>query len=521
MNSINLVRPFCLTSGKAHKLVNVIGTVAFFTATPIIAFAADRPRNDAPPPVPRQQQEELQEEILLPTPEVSTTNNQQLPTALTVKGLLEARSEIANNLEHLKNHPQLLEQLMAQLLLAGDVENLKILIPIYQQYPNRDESLIEWSQAIIAQREGDLKTAIRLYRKINSALPDQNLLQFQMAATLFADKQYEAARTEFTKLRSANLTDKDQEIIEQYLNAINKGDDWSFYAGISFLNDPNINNAPDANTQLVLSNGASVTSSSTPQSGQGFSYNASVDKNWNVGDNNFVALHLGVNGSYYWNNQNYNDLTADLGIGVGYRSAFTKIEFIPFFRDRLYAKGSNGDGSGMSQYSKSFGFRIQASQQLSPRWRYQGYLSLSEEDYISTYRYLDGSSNYFGNTFSYQVSPSRYFYGGIDYAKKNAMYGSDTYHYVRGRLGWGEAWSNGLSTQLGIGVGHRSYSDKDFWGIRRSEDEYTVNASIWHRGLHFWGVTPKINWNYRVVDGNHPFYNTDKHNIYLSLSKSF
>ena len=152
--------------------------------------------------------------------------------------------------EELRKNPELLEYTISLLIKKRDAKTLEELLPLYKDYPNRDESLIDWSNAIIAMDKGDVKTAIRLYRKINAALPDIRSVRFELAVALYRDKQYEAAKNELIKLRSnPNTTPADVKALNTYIDAINKRNRWDISLNFNYLNDDNITNAPKEGTQ--------------------------------------------------------------------------------------------------------------------------------------------------------------------------------------------------------------------------------------------------------------------------------
>ena len=123
--------------------------------------------------------------------------------------------------DYLKQNPEEFEELLSLLLVQGNAETLKELLPIYQQVPNYDPSVIDWGNAIIATQNGDFDKAVALYRTLNSQLPNVAILRFQMAMALFYNQQFEAAKLEFEKLRSGTESEEDIAVINKYLEAIN------------------------------------------------------------------------------------------------------------------------------------------------------------------------------------------------------------------------------------------------------------------------------------------------------------
>ena len=181
--------------------------------------------------------------------------------------------------DYLKQNPEEFEELLSLLLVQGNAETLKELLPIYQQVPNYDPSVIDWGNAIIATQNGDFDKAVALYRTLNSQLPNVAILRFQMAMALFYNQQFEAAKLEFEKLRSGTESEEDIAVINKYLEAINDQDSWDVYASVSYLDDSNITNSPEQGTQLDNGN-SQVTYSSPRQEGKGLNYYLSADKKW-------------------------------------------------------------------------------------------------------------------------------------------------------------------------------------------------------------------------------------------------
>jgi len=61
----------------------------------------------------------------------------------------------------------------------------------------------------------------------------------------------------------------------------------------------------------------------------------------------------------------------------------------------------------------------------------------------------------------------------------------------------------------------------DLIGKIQKNDEYSSALTLWHRDLHFFGMTPKVTWQYQKVSSNHPFYSYDKNRVYFEMSKTF
>lgn len=419
-----------------------------------------------------------------------------------------------------RENPSALESVLSKYVVMGDAEGLKKYLPYYRDVPNRDPSLIEWGDAIIAARAGDFKTAIRLYRKINSLLPNVTLVRFQLAMALYADKQYVAAEHELEKLRAEQLPEQYAQAVDHVLKMIHRQEQWDFYASATYSYDKNVNEAPPVGTKMVFPNGSSITSQQEPRSANGVEFDFSADKRWNLRGNYFAALHLSTFGKLYWDEKTSNDLSSRIGIGGGYSNAVTEIELSPFFSHRWYVNRDDNN-SNFDHYNTGYGLRLSGSQWLSTKFKYQGALEWTQNRYRSDYRHLNGNDYLMSHTLMYLPAARYYWFGGIDYSIRDVESKTNSYDRWGARLGWGQEWGKGFATRTTIGYGRKTFDDVDFFNIKQKNNEYSASVSLWNRNFYFGGITPRLTWSYRKVDGNHPFYNYDKQNVVVEFSKTF
>lgn len=421
---------------------------------------------------------------------------------------------------YLKEHPEEFEFLLGNLLKQGNAEALEELLPIYQQVPNYDPSVIDWGNAIIAAKKGNLDKAVSMYRKINAQLPNVKILRFQLAMALFYNRQFDAAQSEFEKLRSDAESEADIQVINKYLEAIKSQNSWSFGASVSYMNDKNITNSPEQGTQLVTPSGSTITYTSPREEGQGLNYSVYGDRKWLYDNKMFTALHLNSYGKYYWDNKNYNDITAGIGAGVGYQNAITEVEIGPFYNKRWYAQGRGSDGD-LKSYTDSAGVKLNVNQWISPKLRYQGLLRYAETDYIDRYKFNDGEDWLLANTAVYLPNGQQFWTFGLDYATRNSDDDSLAYKRPGVRLGWGQTWSKGYSTRLDLGYAERNYDGQDFFGIKRENKEYSAGITAWNRGFSVLGLTPRLSLSFDKVKSNSPFEEYSKNDISVELTKTF
>ena len=69
--------------------------------------------------------------------------------------------------------------------------------------------------------------------------------------------------------------------------------------------------------------------------------------------------------------------------------------------------------------------------------------------------------------------------------------------------------------------GKRYAKGEDFFNIDREDKEYNANLSVWHRGVHFFGITPRLVFSYSKIDSNNRFYSYDTSKVYMDFTKTF
>ena len=424
------------------------------------------------------------------------------------------------SIAYLRENPEEFEALLGQLLKQANAASLEELLPYYQQVPNYDPSIIDWGNAIITARRGDLDEAVVMYRKINAQLPEVKVLRFQLAMALYFNRQYDAAESEFERLRSDTTVEEDLKVINGYLEAIRQQDRWSFNGSISYIDDSNIANTPEEGTVIVGPDGSTLTYTTPRESGKGLDFSFGADRKWLYDSKLFTAVHLNSYGKYYWDNKNYNDITAGVGVGVGYQNAVTEVELQPFYNNRWYGMGRQGDGS-LDNYAETKGVNLNLNQWLTPKMRYQGLARYSETNYIDLYKFNDGEDILLANTLVFYPNGQQFWTLGADYSTRDTEDQSSAYDRPGFRIGWGQTWPKGYVTNVNVGYAKRDYKAEDFFGIQRENKEYNMGITAWNRGFSILGLTPRVSWNFNKVESNSPFEEYSKNDVSVELTKTF
>lgn len=441
---------------------------------------------------------------------------QPKPKAQPAAEPAEKSGTVSMTKEELAQHPDLIVRGLIPAVLQNNEQAVELLLPMYQNLPKQDSFLREWAEAISAKAQGNFSLAVERYRSLFAQKSDIPALRYQLAQALFLNNNNEAAKDQFQKLRAENLSPDSIVIIDQYLTALNKRDQWKFSGGMSFLNESNINNAPKAGTRV------GGWEAWKKESAQGFSYYFNTEKKWSLPNQFFTKIELDASGKYYWDNKKYNELNVRTGIGLGYQTARFEIALTPFTEKRWYAGGSSGSES-LKQYSKNSGVQLESSYWLNEKWQFSNVLEYGEQRY-DWRKHLNGNNYLWSNTLLYVPKSGQYWFVGLDYNRENTRDKDNAYQRTSARLGWGQEWGWGISSRISLSYAKRTYQAHpapDLIGKIQKNDEYSSALTLWHRDLHFFGMTPKVTWQYQKVSSNHPFYSYDKNRVYFEMSKTF
>lgn len=426
------------------------------------------------------------------------------------------KNTISMSIEEFSRYPDLVVTALNSTVTMWDMDGVELLFPIYQQIPLQYQHpfLTKWAEAILAKKSKNYRESIRLYREILALQPESHMIRLQLAATLFENNELDASEGQFQKLRSEPLNPDYQKLINLYLQAIQKRDRWSFNGGLTYLNDPNINNAPKSGTRY--GNWTAPKS----ESAQGVGFNFNIGKKWSWGSGFFNELRLDSNGKYYWNNKKYNEFTARGALGLGFQNAKSTITLLPFMEQTLYASGSNGS-STLKRFSKSSGGTLEFSYWLSPKWQFNSSYEYGEQRYTSR-KHLNGNYHFVSTSLLYLANAKQYWFAGLNYNRTSTRDKDDSFFRRGVNIGWGQEWGKGFSTRLSLSVAQKRYKGPmPIFNITQRNKEYGFQASIWHRAVHFWGITPRLTYNFTKTRSNHVFYTYDKHKVFIDFSKQF
>lgn len=421
-----------------------------------------------------------------------------------------------------RNNIQPIEQQLSENLYELNADNLNTLLQNYKSFSEYNQRLADFASGRIAFLKNDYSKAISMYRKVLAENPTLTAVRLELAITLFYQKQTQAAKEQFEKVKSdSDLPKESRLLVEHYLEEIASQNSWDINFSINYIHDKNVNNV--ASTEHIsLSNHATLTKSGRllPQEAHGFAYYLNIAKDFNLFASHYLSINNQLWGKNYWDNHQYDDIFNRTSIGYAYKTAQNTFRIKPFYEKRWY---------GNESYRWNNGVRLENAYWLNPHWQVSLSFEWATQHYFED-TVLNGHNKQYSTTFLWIVDPKRFFYFGGDVFNERVkirQYGSNSKAI---RFGWGQEWQWGISTQLGLSFLTRKYKDiaklgnLDFFsfGKTRKDHIYSLNLMLWKRDWHWWGITPKLQLMWKKQASNIPeMYSYKQNNINLVFEKRF
>ncbi|MDO5058867.1 MAG: surface lipoprotein assembly modifier [Neisseria sp.] len=408
--------------------------------------------------------------------------------------------------------PRLLNLLLDQSVMNNDSEGIRILLPVYRRLPDavRDNILLRLAEAKLAMSEGAFSRAADTLRGLIAEKPESDVIRLYLALALFYDRQDAAAESQFDKLMAQTaLPERERKTVAAFQEQLRQRHQWRFDGGLNYTYEPNINNAPEIREEGRLKTEAE------PQTASGLAYHLGAEKDWPLAGNWLAKFSADVYGKYYPNNKEYNDFIVQGSAGLGYRNAHWDISLMPFAQHRRF-------GEDFAPYSDSFGAKLDTARQITPQWRLANSLSGEKIRYENRKRFNGNRLNAV-QTAVYQANPQQAWFASYGFERENLRDKDNSNRSHTIAAGWIQEWPHGFSTRTAAAWSKRRYRAPMPWPVLKTRRDQTLNlqVSLWHRNLHFAGITPRLTFRHTKNRSNVFFYGYKKNNLFLEMSKSF
>ncbi|RPD90847.1 DUF560 domain-containing protein [Neisseria weixii] len=483
---------------------------------PAAGFAADAVRPSEP-----RTEAELKINVAEPqTPEIPVHVKE---AAKPSEKVLQVDEEI------LLANTELLERAMYSAVVAQNIAGIKAVLPIYEKWPQHDQSMARYARGLLAQGEGKAGEAVSVYREFIADNPNAPMVRLQLAKALFEDKQNEAAADQFDRLQSEDMPEAVKNEIKAYRKALRDRDSWQFNASLNITREQNINQAPRqrrlggqlGEEQCVAARQIQPDDDcfrgwtfNAPIDAAAVNYQTGTEKKWSLPKGWYATAGADVYGKVYPNHTTYNDLIGRVSAGIGHADQRTDAGVTPFHERRFY---------GNDPYTYTGGVRLHWNRWHTPKIQT---LTAAEFGRLKNTRRADSDnqSRLFSTSLVYYANARQYWLAGADwYRERNKDDESESFSRYGLRVAWGQEWQGGLSSRLQLNAAKRNYDDASFFsnGDKRQDKELGATLSLWHRGVHFKGITPRLTVSHHKNLSNDKFYEYGKSRMFIELGKTF
>lgn len=417
----------------------------------------------------------------------------------------------------LTQHPRLLNRALGAALMLNDGERVSYLFTAYQQLPahTQDAYLTLWAKAVLARHQQRYHEATQYYQQLLSQQDKLSYVQLQAIQTQLENRNFQEAEQQLTDLSNTpDLPEIIQQAITHYRSTLDNHHRWKFYGGTEYIEDNNINQAPQ---QTDLGKNWKAEEA---QSAHGFVWQTGVSKKLSLSQGKFAEMRAHLAGKYYWDKKQYNETRLRISLGGGWQNAKHHWLILPFAEHTRYAGGQTGRNT-MQPFSNTAGINTQWQYRFHPQWQLSTGIEYAQTRY-QTRKHLNGYYYFAHSSLYHQLTPQQFWQLSIDHTHNHAQDPDDSYTRSGIHLTWGKEWDNGLFGQIGAGYAKRRYhGPMPVFMKTQNNREYQFNLSIGHKNVQFLGITPRLTWQYQKTNSNIPLYHHQKGRLMLELSKQF
>lgn len=456
-----------------------------------------------------------QEEAYIPSPTISIIPSVEKDLNLNIKeeNKVLSKDTYEINDEQLLNNKELTAAILDKAVENNSWNMVEHLISIYSSFEDKDLILYLYAKGRLEHFHRNYKEAVKNYTNILHINNQLSPIRFYLIQAFLENKEFDKASEEIKEIeKDSNLPVEINEAILIYKNAIEEDTSFKFNLQFNYISDKNINETSNDQYIKLGNNQFKRDEKSLPQKGKGIGYNFGVEKDFKISEQNYVVTNIQNMGKYYFNNHDYNDNTTRNSIGYRFQDGTKTINILPFYQKRLFANKtySNTYGILFNNY-----FIINNYFRLIPSIEYG-------RNYHKERTFLDGYYYYESLGFNYIINDKTILFNEISFYQNRAKDASESFLNKTFKIGLYRDLPFDISAKVSFSIGNKLYdSDKNLFNIKRSDDEYQTNITIWDRNLSFFKMTPKFNIENFKSKSNINIYSFDKTNYFLSLEKSF
>lgn len=446
--------------------------------------------------------------------EFSTAHSDpSLPSWQLPPSLLNSKKESVQVLsnEQLLAQPELLTKLMWQALKNEHIVAIEKLLPLYEQLPHTQQTAIWYAKGLLARAKKEYGTASLYFSKVSEHNKEADKAFVYWLDALLKNREFYQADKVLKEFASEPTTENLRAFSERIDQFIQKEKGWQGNISLSYINDKNINNAPDKSEQQGFH-------FEKPIADQGVLYQAELRKRMFFNHGIYAQITKSTVGKHYRQHQQFNDMYMRASLTLGYQNYTHQLSVEPYIAKRLF---------GDKPYTYHLGFALRYQHNWHDKLKVWSIFSFSSESYDNRtlHAHLDNFYQEWGAGIQYQLLPSLSLSNLFSLGKKYASDPMYEYHQFKHRINLNYQYDTWVGIDINFSQEWKRFFRPAYWnlshGKNRRDRETQWNISLYKPNWQVLGIRPKLNINYHRLQSNTIYLPYHKTNIGLSFERLF
>lgn len=411
-------------------------------------------------------------------------------------------------------------QLAGQLVDSGKLDLAQQILTQMPHVNNVPLEIERWFLlAQIASRQGDIDTAIKIYRKILDDQPNLARVRFELAVCYMHQKKWRRADYHLRlAMAGADLPDNAKQMMNYYRYVIRQNKNWNVWFNFGAAPDNNVNNSVGGSECVMTMFGLMCRELAQPESAIGSNLSLGGNYEFKLSDNWRWKSDANIYTNIY-DKHDYDDLYLSLSTGPRYVWKNGDVWLAGIGARRWY---------GWDAYNWSAGVKLDTNYDFTRKLSGGLYLRFMENTYDEYGDILDGQT-YAANvrlTYSFNASVYAVLRTGITReVAKNSIYS-----YWLPNLGFGVGaelpWGFHVYAEPSV---YWSMYDDPKWVVKDNQFKQITEHDFTHRysvslsnnKLDIWGFVPTITVSYTKRESNIWQREYDKTALEFSMQQRF
>lgn len=392
-------------------------------------------------------------------------------------------------------------QLAGQLVDKGKLDQAQQILTKMPDTHNLPLEIERWFLlAQIAQKQGDIDTAVKIYRKILDDQPNLARIRFELAVCYMHQKKWRRADYHMRlAMAGKDLPENAKQMMNYYRYIIRQNKNWNVWFNFGAAPDNNVNNSVGGEECVMTMFGLMCRELANPESAIGGNLSLGGNYEFKLSDHWRWKSDANIYTNVY-DKHDYDDLYLSASSGPRYVWSRGDVWVAPMVSRRWY---------GWDRYNWSYGVRGDLNYDFTRRLSGGLYLRMTENTYDKYDDILSGQTYSASARITYSFNASVYMTlrGGI--AREDAE--NDTYSYWQpsAAIGIGAELPWGFHVYAEPSVYWTRYDDPR-WAVRHNQFTEVTEHDFTHRyavsvsnnKLDIWGFVPTLTVSYTKRESN-------------------